>query len=184
VEDISVNKSVVIDDALKQHIADSTGVLDPALFQPKQIPVEKVAAFKDAEETFENTTQVPTTPEVSASTILKLGKPLEFDRNEKHSFNEWLKLTRFTPIVRDSEPTDNKEVPKETSERAKKFELIDRFISKNPKINPKEPANPKLNLAKAQDRKSTRLNSSHVKISYADFCLKKKRKKKQKAERQ
>src|SRR5690606_41908210 len=29
------------------------------------------------------------------------------------------------------------------------------------------------------DRKSTRLNSSHVKISYAVFCLKKKRKKKQ-----
>src|SRR5690606_40594054 len=27
----------------------------------------------------------------------------------------------------------------------------------------------------AQDRKSTRLNSSHVKISYAVFCLKKKR---------
>src|SRR5690606_41488246 len=29
-----------------------------------------------------------------------------------------------------------------------------------------------------QDRKSTRLNSSHVKISYAVFCLKKKKKKK------
>src|SRR5690606_42025903 len=29
----------------------------------------------------------------------------------------------------------------------------------------------------APDRKSTRLNSSHVKISYAVFCLKKKRKK-------
>src|SRR5437870_8421640 len=28
----------------------------------------------------------------------------------------------------------------------------------------------------AQDRKSTRLNSSHVAISYAVFCLKKKRK--------
>src|SRR5690606_40364148 len=28
-----------------------------------------------------------------------------------------------------------------------------------------------------QDRKSTRLNSSHVKISYAVFCLKKKKKK-------
>src|SRR5690349_22845862 len=27
---------------------------------------------------------------------------------------------------------------------------------------------------KRQDRKSTRLNSSHVEISYADFCLKKK----------
>src|SRR5690606_21170642 len=30
---------------------------------------------------------------------------------------------------------------------------------------------------KVKDRKSTRLNSSHVKISYAVFCLKKKKKK-------
>src|SRR5438874_8256964 len=30
--------------------------------------------------------------------------------------------------------------------------------------------------AKIQDRKSTRLNSSHVEISYAVFCLKKKKK--------
>src|SRR5690606_41218067 len=35
---------------------------------------------------------------------------------------------------------------------------------------------PKL-LAVIGDRKSTRLNSSHVKISYAVFCLKKKKKK-------
>src|SRR5207302_9165635 len=31
-------------------------------------------------------------------------------------------------------------------------------------------------IAKFEDRKSTRLNSSHVKISYAVFCLKKKKK--------
>src|SRR5690349_23581564 len=31
---------------------------------------------------------------------------------------------------------------------------------------------------RAEDRKSTRLNSSHVEISYAVFCLKKKKKKK------
>src|SRR5690606_41484044 len=37
----------------------------------------------------------------------------------------------------------------------------------------KQPANPCRN--KAADRKSTRLNSSHVKISYAVFCLKKKK---------
>src|SRR5690606_40834083 len=30
--------------------------------------------------------------------------------------------------------------------------------------------------ARVEDRKSTRLNSSHVKISYAVFCLKKKKK--------
>src|SRR5690606_6451216 len=35
-------------------------------------------------------------------------------------------------------------------------------------------ASDKLELAR-QDRKSTRLNSSHVKISYAVFCLKKKK---------
>src|SRR5690349_22128751 len=32
-------------------------------------------------------------------------------------------------------------------------------------------------VAAAKDRKSTRLNSSHVEISYAVFCLKKKKKK-------
>src|SRR5690242_20883188 len=32
----------------------------------------------------------------------------------------------------------------------------------------------------SQDRKSTRLNSSHMSISYAVFCLKKKKKKKKK----
>src|SRR5690625_5925171 len=34
----------------------------------------------------------------------------------------------------------------------------------------------------ARDRKSTRLNSSHVAISYAVFCLKKKKKKYKKSE--
>src|SRR5207248_3820118 len=38
-------------------------------------------------------------------------------------------------------------------------------------------------LPAAQDRKSTRLNSSHRTISYAVFCLKKKKKKKKKEER-
>src|SRR5438034_7997847 len=35
-------------------------------------------------------------------------------------------------------------------------------------------------IAKNEDRKSTRLNSSHTVISYAVFCLKKKKKKKKK----
>src|SRR5690606_41635045 len=39
---------------------------------------------------------------------------------------------------------------------------------------PEEPE-PLFELAEQQDRKSTRLNSSHVKISYAVFCLKKKK---------
>src|SRR5438067_5454645 len=37
-----------------------------------------------------------------------------------------------------------------------------------------------VNTSRMRDRKSTRLNSSHVSISYAVFCLKKKKKKKNK----
>src|SRR5690242_21586129 len=37
-------------------------------------------------------------------------------------------------------------------------------------------------LLQEKDRKSTRLNSSHMSISYAVFCLKKKKKKKKKTE--
>src|SRR5207249_5327618 len=39
---------------------------------------------------------------------------------------------------------------------------------------------PPMGVPGAIDRKSTRLNSSHVSISYAVFCLKKKKKKKKK----
>src|SRR5690606_41955382 len=43
-------------------------------------------------------------------------------------------------------------------------------LLRHPPLRPR-PACP---LESRQDRKSTRLNSSHVKISYAVFCLKKK----------
>src|SRR5437660_9169206 len=44
----------------------------------------------------------------------------------------------------------------------------------------RSPRCPPAAAAAAGDRKSTRLNSSHVAISYAVFCLKKKKKKKNK----
>src|SRR3712207_6920598 len=42
---------------------------------------------------------------------------------------------------------------------------------------PQRGQQPDLGRSEAQDRKSTRLNSSHANISYAVFCLKKKKKK-------
>ena len=39
--------------------------------------------------------------------ILQLGKPLKFDKSEKHSFNEWLKLTHFKPIDRNNNLNEN-----------------------------------------------------------------------------
>src|SRR5690606_41852206 len=43
-------------------------------------------------------------------------------------------------------------------------------------INSQSGISPFVNKFSISDRKSTRLNSSHVKISYAVFCLKKKKK--------
>src|SRR5690606_41547395 len=44
-----------------------------------------------------------------------------------------------------------------------------------PVVNFKLPLDRQQKLDRQRDRKSTRLNSSHVKISYAVFCLKKKK---------
>jgi len=161
VQDISVNKKVTIDDTLKQQIIDTTGVLDPALFEPKEKRAKKTTTFTlDTSETIENTIEDAIHEDISANDILKLGKPLEFDKSESHSFSEWLKLTRLKPIQRDSLTvknviieTDiiNDKTQEEGSEKAKKFELIDLFISKNPKIDPRTPATLILNLAKLQN---------------------------------
>lgn len=152
-EDISVNKSVTIDDTLKQQITDTTGILDPALFEPKEARPKKTIAFVlDESQNIETTSKQDEPNETSAHDILNLGKPLQFDKREKHSFNEWLKLTRFKPIERASEqPVDEskKEISEQT-DKSKKFELIDEFISKNPKINPSKSISLKGNLAKAQ----------------------------------
>src|SRR5690554_7289473 len=53
-------------------------------------------------------------------------------------------------------------------------------ILQPPLIVPKAIKKNDANGTQPQDRKSTRLNSSHVRISYAVFCLKKKKKNKTK----
>ncbi|HEX9979761.1 MAG TPA: hypothetical protein VGB50_04260 [Flavobacterium sp.] len=72
---------------------------------------------------------------------LQIGMPLEFSRDEKHSFGEWLKLSTFKPIVREEEKVEAQiqETADETipdPEKLKKLEIIDRFIEANPKIPP------------------------------------------------
>ncbi|QDO92776.1 hypothetical protein FNB79_01890 [Formosa sediminum] len=112
-------------------------------------------------------------------TVLEIGKPLDFNNSETHSFNEWLKLTSYKPVNRDTDPIkqsikaegkkeDTKEVPSKpeaphhitpetetkadngpTPEQAKKFALIDKFISTNPKIDPKKSSGVSHNLAES-----------------------------------
>ncbi|MFI1771982.1 hypothetical protein [Thalassobellus citreus] len=152
IEDISINKSITIDDELRQQIKDTDGVLDPTLFEAKE------KRTTDESESTETANEKTKTQEASASDVLNLGKPLQFEKRETHSFNEWLKIASFKPIVREkaeevTKISETKEIavtPSISKTKAKKFELIDKFITQNPKINPKKSISSKGNLAKAQ----------------------------------
>ena len=70
---------------------------------------------------------------------LEIGKPLDFSINEKHSFQEWLQLSRIKPIERETKTNENLENHSLNIERSKKAEIIDKFIESNPKIIPLRP---------------------------------------------
>ena len=131
-EEVHGRRSIDINEAIKMKQSESERVMDPALFEPAK--QEEVEVEKAPE----------TTTEKSTEEKLGIGKPLEFDGRESHSFSEWLKLTRAKPIERDNS-VENKEVETDES-RTRKFELIEEFISKNPKIKPGKTPN-KANLA-------------------------------------
>ena len=62
-----------------------------------------------------------------APSNLTMNEPLSFSIAEKHSFGEWLQLSKATPIIRAFSK-------KEKS--ISRTSIIDRFIEKNPKIKP------------------------------------------------
>jgi hypothetical protein len=158
IEDISIDRKVTIDDTLKQQISDTSGVLDPALFQPKTERPKKESHFTlDESETIEAATEGNKTQEATSTDVLNLGKPLQFDKRETHSFNEWLKLAKLNPIKREeAQKTEVKPIieTKSKSEnqqiREDKFKLIENFIINKPKINPTKTISSKGNIAKAQ----------------------------------
>ena len=75
-----------------------------------------------------------TSNEQKAEAKLEIGKPLEFSKDEKHSFQEWLQLSRLKPIVRETEAPLEKDVL--DTGKKKHIDLIDKFIADNPKITP------------------------------------------------
>ncbi|HEX8268945.1 MAG TPA: hypothetical protein VF581_03555 [Flavobacterium sp.] len=80
---------------------------------------------------------------------LELGRPLEFSREEKHSFQEWLQLSALKPIERETtepEPVQQQEV----GAKQKKSQLIDKFIEANPKIPPVKPDGPTVTFESAK----------------------------------
>jgi hypothetical protein len=128
-EDISVNKSIIIDDALKQHLRDSEAVVDPELFRVK------ITTAKSATNSI-ITDKPSKSIELKAQEELDIGKPLNFNKNEVHSFSEWLKITSFKPIIRKGEIEEKEQPIISQKLLEKKLNLIDKFIESNPKITP------------------------------------------------
>jgi tetratricopeptide (TPR) repeat protein len=70
---------------------------------------------------------------------LAIGKPIGFAKDEKHSFQEWLQLSRTQPIVREKESNENGTIEATEDDKKKKAALIDKFIEASPKISPIKP---------------------------------------------
>jgi tetratricopeptide (TPR) repeat protein len=75
-----------------------------------------------------------TTDSKIAKEKLEIGKPLDFASDEKHSFQEWLQLSRIQPIVRKDTEDEKTTFAFKNETQKKKLELIDKFIETNPKI--------------------------------------------------
>ena len=65
---------------------------------------------------------------------LQIGKPIDFAADEKHSFQEWLQLSRIQPIDRNTNVSNTSLQEKSNTEKKKNKELIDKFIETSPKI--------------------------------------------------
>ena len=150
-DDISVNKSVTIDDALKEHIKATEGVLDPNLFKAKPMPKIKI---EHQEPKVEDSIIAVDVKNITPEKELKIGTPLEFDKSESHSFTEWLKITSFKPIVRNEEEITKQEA---STPLHGKLAIIDKFISENPKIKPISDNAPKPKLVNNDDAVSDSL---------------------------
>jgi tetratricopeptide (TPR) repeat protein len=67
---------------------------------------------------------------------LAIGQPLDFSKNEKHSFQEWLQLSSTQPIDRTNDTIKKTEAVQQEKNKKIKLALIDKFIETSPKISP------------------------------------------------
>jgi len=128
----SKNTDTKLEESIKRSIE--------AVGENKQDEPELLSATQEKPQL--NSVAIPKPEEVAEETAQKLeiGKPLEFSKQETHSFAEWLKLSKLTPINREEEmpevPKKEEKTPEIKEPISKKMELIDKFIETNPKIAP------------------------------------------------
>jgi hypothetical protein len=114
-EDLSEQVSMEIEKQLKEEIKKAEAILNPELFSRKVESIKKITEERQ-----------------EAKRTLGVGTPLDFKKEDSHSFNEWLKLTTATPIQRESKK------PSEKEKKEYNLKLIDKFIQENPKLQIKE----------------------------------------------
>jgi len=110
----------------------SGDVFEKKEFYPVTHTVEQSQTSKDA----------ISSSEQQQKEALNMGKPIDFQPNDKQSFATWLQVTRYKPIDRRTTKTAttidlpfvDKNIFEEGDVRAKKFDLIDKFLEANPKI--------------------------------------------------
>ena len=113
-------------------------VVDSEIVHPKTILEQQQKALELSILTSikEATNNNDTISENKSESVIELGKPIDFTPNEKHSFQEWLQLSRTQPIDRSIENNSKTFEDSMEEERKKKAALIDKFIETNPKIAP------------------------------------------------
>jgi hypothetical protein len=146
-EDISQTITAALDTQMKAELKKAEAILDVHLFEKKAQEVTQILTISDFVENNEE--------EATQEVILEVNAPLDFKKEDTHSFSEWLKLTTIEPISREAEPINNEE--KEIKEREHKFDLIEKFITERPKLTPKTQKNPQKNLAKPFTKSSDSL---------------------------
>ncbi|MFD2910008.1 hypothetical protein ACFSX9_14835 [Flavobacterium ardleyense] len=138
-------------------------VMDIVVYDAEEVIAEQIQT--ENEVTIEEVN--PVEEEEEEATIktseekLEIGKPLPFTNSEKHSFQEWLQLTKFSPIERKDEDVET-EID---IEKQKKIDLIDKFIEANPKIAPvKEMTRPPANISKSADEPTHLMTETLAKV--------------------
>ena len=112
------------------------GVVDHEILQSE---IDRESKTNTLEESIrisiKEASEIEQTP-IAVAEKLAIGKPLDFSIHEKHSFQEWLQLSRIQPINREKETKVGSENPILDTDKRKKAEIIDKFIESSPKIPP------------------------------------------------
>ncbi len=125
----------------------------------RPVSLDTIAKSNNATETIHLSEQKESNKEVEA--VLEIGKPLQFEKNETHSFSEWLQLAKIAPIIREGAEKQTNV----SSELEKKFDLIEKFIELNPKIpQVKDNTSIPTNIAKSNETPSSIMTETLAQI--------------------